>query len=367
VAAVAVNADITERTRAQEALARQARRALLRADVNAALAEEDALEDVLQRCAESLVRHVDAAFARVWTLAPDEDMLVLRASAGLYTHKDGPHSRIPVGAMKIGGVAREAKPHLTNDVPGDPRITDKEWARREGIVAFAGYPLRAGRRVAGVLALFARRALASDTLDDLGAIADVIAQGIERRRAEEMLAQSEARQWAFVRTVLGSVTGGKRCLCSGDDELPVRRAACGAPIPLLRESLREVRARAAEAARAAGLDKDRGNDLLTGVGEATMNALVHAGGGSAVVAADPAAGLVQIRVEDRGGGIALDRLPQATLERGYKGEESPGFGHGFWLMLQTIDRLWLLTGPAGTTVVLEQGRMPPEPGWLAGT
>jgi hypothetical protein len=160
--------DITERKRSEGALARQARQALLRADVIAALAEADRLEDALRRCAEALVRHADAAFARVWTLAPGGDVLVLRASAGLYTHTNGPHSRIPVGAMKIGRIAQEKKPHLTNDVPGDPRIADKEWARREGMVAFAGYPLRVGSRVAGVIALFARRALAPDTLDDLG-------------------------------------------------------------------------------------------------------------------------------------------------------------------------------------------------------
>jgi hypothetical protein len=40
---------------------------------------------------------------------------------------------------------------------------------------------------------------------------------------------------------------------------------------------------------------------------------------------------------------------------------------GFLMMLATIDRLWLLTGPAGTTVVLEQGREAPLPNWLTET
>ena len=61
---------------------------------------------------------------------PHEDVLELRASAGLYTHLDGPHSRVPVGKYKIGLIAQERKPHLTNAVVGDPRVGDQEWARR---------------------------------------------------------------------------------------------------------------------------------------------------------------------------------------------------------------------------------------------
>ncbi|MBC8101021.1 MAG: hypothetical protein H7Z41_00355 [Cytophagales bacterium] len=34
------------------------------------------------------------------------------------------------------------------------------------------------------------------------------------------------------------------------------------------------------------------------------------------------------------------------------------------MILRTIDRIYLLTGPHGTTVVLEQGCQPPEPDWM---
>jgi PAS domain S-box-containing protein len=55
--------------------------------------------------------------------------------------RDGPHGRVPVGKFKIGLIAEERTPHLTNAVIGDPRVSDQKWARREGMVAFAGYPL----------------------------------------------------------------------------------------------------------------------------------------------------------------------------------------------------------------------------------
>jgi PAS domain S-box-containing protein len=61
------------------------------------------------------------------------------------------------------------------------------------MVAFAGYPLLLEDRVLGVLALFARRTLADDVLKALGSVADSIALGIERKRAQTALAESEAR------------------------------------------------------------------------------------------------------------------------------------------------------------------------------
>ena len=177
--------DITERKQIEETLERRARQAALRADVGAALAEGLPLHDVLQRTAEAVVGNLDAAFARVWTLNQEEDVLELQASAGMYTHTDGLHSRVPVGELKIGLIAEERQPHLTNAVSSDPRVSDKEWARREGMVAFAGYPLIVEDRLVGVVAMFARKELTEDTLELLGSMVDVIAQGIERKRAEE--------------------------------------------------------------------------------------------------------------------------------------------------------------------------------------
>ncbi|MBW3643755.1 MAG: hypothetical protein KY447_12660, partial [Actinobacteria bacterium] len=76
-----------------------------------------------------------AAFARVWTLDAAPGVLELQASAGMYRHLDGEHSHVPVGEFKIGWIAEELAPHLTNDVLHDPRISDHDWARREGMVA----------------------------------------------------------------------------------------------------------------------------------------------------------------------------------------------------------------------------------------
>jgi PAS domain S-box-containing protein len=183
--------DISERKRAEEMLATQTRQAAVRADVSVAFAREESIETILHECTESMVRHLDATFARIWTLRHDGMTLELRASAGLYTHLDGVHARIQMGSLKIGMIAEEQKPFLTNDVIDDPRISDRAWAAREGISSFAGQPLMIGNRTLGVMAMFSRKPLTAGTAETLASVADLIAQGIERKGAEERLRASE--------------------------------------------------------------------------------------------------------------------------------------------------------------------------------
>lgn len=180
----------------------------------------------------------------------------------------------------------------------------------------------------------------------------------EARRSEQALRENEARQGAFLRDVLASVTEGKLRLCQDAAELPAA-ASPAETVTLAAPSVAVVRHAACEAAAAQGLTPERASDLETAVSEAATNAVRHAGGGAARVCA--AAGTVQVWVEDRGAGIALQRLPRATLERGFT--TAGTLGHGFWFMLHTVDRVWLLTGETGTTIVLEQDRIPPAPVW----
>src|SRR5436305_15116192 len=81
------------------------------ANITRVLSRSPNLRDGLHRCADALVHGLDAALARIWTLDEEENVLELQASAGLYTHLNGPHRRVPVGQFRIGRIAQKRKPH----------------------------------------------------------------------------------------------------------------------------------------------------------------------------------------------------------------------------------------------------------------
>jgi anti-sigma regulatory factor (Ser/Thr protein kinase) len=193
----------------------------------------------------------------------------------------------------------------------------------------------------------------------------------ERRQADEeravltvRIAEESQRQRAFLREVLYSVSEGKLRLCETADDLPAALPVAVDGITLSAPTLGIFRRRVQDAACANGLTDERVHDLITAVGEASMNAVVHAGGGEGRVCADKESGTIQVWIVDTGAGIGMDYLHKAMLERGFT--TAGTFGHGFWLMLKTVDRIYLLTGEGGTTVVIEQDRTSSDPAWLRG-
>ncbi len=245
---LSVQADLEARTRLVNLIAA----------VSDALIWKGTLPAILQRCCEALVDTLEVAFARIWTLDEQGQVLLLQASAGLYTHLDGFHSRVPVGQFKIGLIAAERLPHLSNAVIGDPRVSDQEWAKREGMVAFAGYPLMIEGRVVGVMAVFARHTLSTVTLDTMRAAAKTIALSIDHRQIEQererlLLTTQQAREQAEdalearnaflssvshdLKTPLTSIKGNAQML-----QLRIKRGTLSSPqdIARLQQSLETI-------------------------------------------------------------------------------------------------------------------------------
>lgn len=157
----------------------------LHAEVHELAAGRARRRAMLQGYAEATVKHVDAALARIWVLDAHANVLALEASAGLTTALEGPLARIPVGKFKVGLIAQRRQPELHNNVLEDPRLADPDWARREGLVAFAGHPLLLGDRVLGVLAVFARHPLPPTVFNALSLVASTAALSLARPDAED--------------------------------------------------------------------------------------------------------------------------------------------------------------------------------------
>jgi hypothetical protein len=177
--------DISERKTAELNLAERMRHFEFMSEIGFMLTKSGKVNEIIQKCTESMINHLGAVFARIWILNKKDNVLHLTASAGKYTHIDGQHSRIPVGEKKIGMIAKTCKPHLSNAVIGDPAISDQDWAKREGMCAFAGHPLIFEDRIIGVIAMFSTQILSDSTIKSLKAVADFIALGIVQKQVKE--------------------------------------------------------------------------------------------------------------------------------------------------------------------------------------
>ena len=181
-----------ERRRAHEIVLERTRLAELTSEVGVALTSVTPLRDTLARCARALVRHLDVLGAGIWIFAEQTQSLDLQAAAGLPPQMVDRLNRLSLEDAPIGPIARERQPvHL--NATGGMAAFGREWTEAEGITAFGGYPLLVEERVVGVLAVFSKRLVPDFVLDGLEAVADQLAVGIEHRRAEEELRQSEER------------------------------------------------------------------------------------------------------------------------------------------------------------------------------
>ncbi len=189
--------EATERVLAERAAAAKARLTAFRAEVSQAMAGSDDIDTVLQCCAEAMVRHAPAAFARIWVLDEADDAYRLRASAGLYTRLDGTYSRVPAEWIRqktFGGHSAE----VAIDILKTHHVREPEWAAANGLVAWANHPLVVTGRIIGFMSMFARQNFDPDTLDELAAVADAIAPFLERKHAQialrEQLEQRVAKR-----------------------------------------------------------------------------------------------------------------------------------------------------------------------------
>jgi len=260
---------------------------------------------------------------------------------------------------------------VIEDVESDPTLSIRYEAHsKEGIRALLVLPLRIREANTGTLTFYYRQphSFTDSDVRVAGAIANLAAAAISTTELyeEQDLMRAEAlasavRERSFIRDVLASVTEGKLFVCNIPRDLPKRMKPAGTTIVLGRDSsLRTLRHRLSEIASRIAFTEERILDLVTAVSEAAMNAVTHAGGGKAQICTD-GSDAIQVWIEDHGGGIDVAQLPRATLEKGFTTAGS--LGHGMKIMLSTIDRLWLLTGSTGTTVVLEQERVSQQRTW----
>lgn len=155
-------------------------------------------ETIARRVTEGMVAEFGCAFARIWLVEPDRAALQLVASSGMYTRIDGSFARVPMGAFKVGKIAQNGIPFLSNALADETWVRDRAWAIANGIHGFAGYPLTAGGDVVGVLAVFSRQAMAPEFLEVLQSLCATVAIALEiaiHHQQEKQAWQQEKQTW----------------------------------------------------------------------------------------------------------------------------------------------------------------------------
>ena len=190
------------------ALAERAGLAALDADISQALTQDAPLPDILQRCVQAIVRHLDVGLAAVWLLDRPGKVLELCANAGLQTCLNRSQSRVPVGEPPIGLIAQTCQLYLSNAMQDDVAFAGQEWkaGERKDLVAFVGYPLIIDQQLLGVVAMIAGQPLSAVLVDAFAATADAVALGIERKQAAVSLQQSEEYFRALTENASDTIT-----------------------------------------------------------------------------------------------------------------------------------------------------------------
>jgi two-component system, cell cycle sensor histidine kinase and response regulator CckA len=170
-------------------LSEKNRLAELTVEVGLAWTRRNELGEILQACAQSMVKHLDAALARIWMQNEAGAALELRASTATEEYPEGAQLGQPIAER----IAQKRRPYHTNAVLGELNTGEQDWARREGVAAFAGHPLVIEDRVVGVMGVFTRREMPEATIKTLSDIADSLALGIQRKSAATVMGESEKR------------------------------------------------------------------------------------------------------------------------------------------------------------------------------
>ncbi len=203
--------DITDRKILEAAKAQGTRLTAMVADVGIALTKYP--QDILMPCCEAIVKNLDVVSAEIWTFNSQEKALEMQAVAERSSRQDNIAHFVQT---KINEIAQSQKPKIdcvfqlnnvkiTTQNLGE-NIVGNSWelavsenpnigvncSVQKPIVSFSGYPLIVEERLVGVMGIVSTQPMTEAFQETISSVADVIALGIERKRAEAELKSARA-------------------------------------------------------------------------------------------------------------------------------------------------------------------------------
>ena len=225
VRAVAIR-DITERKRAEEALmAREHQQAAVAGLGQRALTGLD-LSALLDETVVLLAQVLKVEYCKVLQLLPDGGAFLLQSGVGW---KEGYVGHATVGAeaeSQAGYTLLYDEPVVVEDLSKDTRFSAPPLLAEHGVISGMSVIIQGPDRPYGVLGVHttSRRMFSEDDTHFLQAVANVLGEAIQRKRAEEALRESEERYrvlYTKTPTMLYSIDTAGRVLAVNDRWLEV--------------------------------------------------------------------------------------------------------------------------------------------------
>lgn len=191
----------------------------------------------------------------------------------------------------------------------------------------------------------------------------------ERKLAEERKREEEAHKQEFYRKTILAFTAGKLVITEPEEIRTVAGDAVATWEIRNIEDLGNMRNSIKNILLDLRMSEQWVYGFIGAIVEAATNAFKHAKGGTASLHLHD--DMAMFVVTDTGPGIEALALPDIALTKGYSTAET--LGMGYKIMIASTDRIYLATGPEGTTVGIEMTLSPqssPEdtifgslPGW----
>ena len=176
------------------------------------LAETDAPVEVYEATLEAIGRSLGWGVGAVWELGREDGRL--HCVCGWHAGEGAPEFEALTEELALepgeglpGRVLATGKPAWIVDAPADANFPRAHVARRAGLHAAFGFPLRSPRGIVGVMEFFSRDRLAPDEhlLETMRMLGSQVGQFVARRQAEADVRASESRLRAMLASALDAV------------------------------------------------------------------------------------------------------------------------------------------------------------------
>jgi len=154
------------------------------------------LKDLFTKAVSLVARTLGVEYCKVLELLHDGDALILRAGVGWKEESPVDQTRVSDGKeSQAGFTLLSDEPVVVEDLRTETRFNDATLLREHRVVSGMSVIIRGRERPYGVLGAHTAslRKFATDDVNFLRAVANVLAEAIDRKHAEDEVRQSESR------------------------------------------------------------------------------------------------------------------------------------------------------------------------------